>query len=141
RDAVRTTWASPNAIADTKVKCIFLLGLTDNDTVQQHILEEDQKYHDILQVNFKDDYFNLTLKTWSALQWKYRYCNSVPWMVKADDDIFIQPWLLSQHLKSRKDSDLVCRIMKNASVCRTNTSCNYQKWAVSYNMYPNNKYP
>jgi hypothetical protein len=45
---------------------------------------------------FVDTYNNLTLKTISALEWSWTYCNRVKYLLKTDDDVYIHmPVLLA----------------------------------------------
>jgi hypothetical protein len=57
---------------------------------------EKHLYDDLIVANFKDSYDNLTLKTMSTLEWMDSYCNQSEYILKTDDDMFINvPNLLS----------------------------------------------
>ena len=47
--------------------------------------------------DFKEDYFNLTIKHVFALKWIASYCNDVSYILKADDDVIVNLPLL-QHI-------------------------------------------
>lgn len=46
-------------------------------------------YADIIRGNFVDSYNNLTLKTISALEWTHWHCPLAKFVLKTDDDMFI----------------------------------------------------
>ena len=50
---------------------------------------ESQSYGDILQENFHDSYYNLTTKTLMLLKWYNQKCSHVPYLLKCDDDVFL----------------------------------------------------
>ncbi|CAH1772839.1 unnamed protein product, partial [Owenia fusiformis] len=90
RNAIRKTWAE-KAIKNKSIKLIFILGVelefTEKD--QLVIQKESESYRDIIQVDLVDTYKNLTLKSLAMLEWTQTYCDSVRFLVKADDDSFI----------------------------------------------------
>ena len=45
---------------------------------------------------FQDIYYNLTLKTVMGLKWSSIYCSQVKYVMKTDDDIFVNVPLLHQ---------------------------------------------
>ena len=47
--------------------------------------------------DFKEDYFNLTIKHVFALKWIASHCSDVPYILKADDDVIVNLPLL-QHI-------------------------------------------
>lgn len=58
--------------------------------------EEGRTYRDIIQEDFLDTYFNLTLKSILALKWVTQHCTGLEYFMKADDDVFINvPKLMS----------------------------------------------
>jgi len=79
---------------------------------------EKHLYDDLIVANFMDSYDNLTLKTMSALEWVDTYCNQSEFVLKTDDDMFINvPNLLSfidkievRLLKQSKTSSKTCPI-------------------------------
>ncbi|XP_013136024.1 PREDICTED: uncharacterized protein LOC106101369 isoform X2 [Papilio polytes] len=94
-----------DSISDPDFKLVFLLGLpqSDNNTeVQEKIDAEVAKYGDVIQEGFIDSYNNLTLKSIMMLKWFNHNCNdSVRYIMKADDDTYINMPNLVSHLRSR----------------------------------------
>jgi len=94
REAVRATWGS----AREGVRLLFLLGQGQDG--QHAIDEEAAEFGDILQEDFKDAYHNLTLKTIGGLKWSSIFCPQAEFVMKTDDDIFVNVPLLLNSLQS-----------------------------------------
>lgn len=93
RDAIRLTWG-------TAQPTFFFLGIAKQDHVMQleENLQESKLYNDIIVSGFIDTYDNLTLKTSSLLRWVSDRCARAAYVMKADDDVFVNPWLLRKKL-------------------------------------------
>lgn len=93
RDAVRLTWGHFRARSDVAIA--FVLGQAPA-ALEAALVAEDALYGDLIVGNSVDSYQNLTLKTISMLEWKLQYCPQAPYLLKTDDDMFINvPRLLS----------------------------------------------
>ncbi|XP_054904650.1 UDP-GlcNAc:betaGal beta-1,3-N-acetylglucosaminyltransferase 7, like [Poeciliopsis prolifica] len=114
REAVRKTWGREGTVNGKKIKTLFLLGTptTGKDTknLQKLIEYEDQIYQDILQWDFMDTFFNLTLKEVNFLKWFNIYCPGVQFIFKGDDDVFVNTYNLLEFIgfkvEEGKDADL-----------------------------------
>uniref|UniRef100_UPI0037E81D47 N-acetyllactosaminide beta-1,3-N-acetylglucosaminyltransferase 2 n=1 Tax=Semicossyphus pulcher TaxID=241346 RepID=UPI0037E81D47 len=105
RQAIRQTWGQAGWIAGQKwngsrgeesggyVRRVFLLGKEDPEELGVDTSEllrmESQNYGDILQWDFKDTFFNLTLKDLLFWDWFSRFCNRTRFVFKGDDDVFV----------------------------------------------------
>ncbi|KAM9856109.1 UDP-GlcNAc:betaGal beta-1,3-N-acetylglucosaminyltransferase 7, like [Aulostomus maculatus] len=93
REAVRQTWGKEHTVDGKKIKTLFLLGSPttgkDIKNLQKLIEFEDLIYGDILQWDFMDTFFNLTLKEVNFLKWFDIYCSGVQFIFKGDDDVFV----------------------------------------------------
>lgn len=101
RRAIRKTWGalatgSPwpdRRPVNGKVKIGFVFGQGPNWT--EALRAEDALEGGIIQGDFFDSYRNLTLKSLLDLKWVVEFCPQVTYVVKADDDMFINvPYLL-----------------------------------------------
>uniref|UniRef100_A0A3P9KCY0 Hexosyltransferase n=1 Tax=Oryzias latipes TaxID=8090 RepID=A0A3P9KCY0_ORYLA len=114
REAVRRTWGREHTRDGRKIRTLFLLGTptTGKDTKNlQKLLEyEDRIYKDILQWDFMDTFFNLTLKEVNFLKWFDIFCPTVQFVFKGDDDVFVNTPNLLQLIRFRveehKDAQL-----------------------------------
>ena len=100
RTAIRNSWGSVAIHPDQHTKVIFLLGVTTDEVTSRMIQTEQEDYHDILQFNIEDVYKNLSLKSLAMLQWVERFCSDVKYVVKVDDDTFLNTPLLISDLHS-----------------------------------------
>ena len=88
RQVIRDTWAK-DQLTLSNVKVIFLLGQLKNATFQSNVTTESENYGDILQEGFIDTYANLTVKSLMLLKWFSKECVKVPYILKTDDDMYI----------------------------------------------------
>ncbi|XP_054279363.1 beta-1,3-galactosyltransferase 1-like [Macrosteles quadrilineatus] len=112
RSAIRDTWAS---LAEDSARVAFLLGESDNSTLQAKVVEESGIYDDIIQEGFVDSYNNLTIKSVMMLKWVQQHCSSARFLMKSDDDIYLNLPALSEALQpvaKRKNiliGSLICK--------------------------------
>ncbi|XP_040580251.1 LOW QUALITY PROTEIN: beta-1,3-galactosyltransferase 5-like [Lepeophtheirus salmonis] len=99
RDAIRNSWGSKKWREPRNIKVVFLLGHVTNK--QSDIYVENNKNNDIIQEDFKDTYYNLTLKTVMGLKWTSIYCPQAKFVLKTDDDMFIS--IPTLHTALQKD--------------------------------------
>lgn len=106
RTAIRQTWGHYGQRKDISI--VFILGATFDAKIEKVLQREGDMYGDIIRGNFVDSYSNLTLKTISILEWVDVYCSEVKFILKTDDDMFINvPRLLSFINKHQKDKNVI----------------------------------
>ncbi|NWH17117.1 B3GT4 galactosyltransferase, partial [Grus americana] len=71
---------------------------------QTALVAEAARHGDLLQGAFADTYANLTRKTLFLLHWATSRCPAVPFLLKADDDVFVNLPALTNYLASLPDS-------------------------------------
>ncbi|KAM9330633.1 N-acetyllactosaminide beta-1,3-N-acetylglucosaminyltransferase 3 [Gastrophryne carolinensis] len=93
RAIIRQTWGEENRYNNAYVKRIFLSGTSKNQLEDKHLRQllkiESEAYGDILQWDFHDSFFNLTLKQFLFHQWLKGYCPGVNFIFNGDDDVFV----------------------------------------------------
>jgi len=103
RMAIRQTWGHYSQRSDINIA--FLLGSTNDSKLAKDLTDENKLYGDLIIGHFLDSYDNLTLKTVSLLEWVDNYCNNIKFVLKTDDDMFINiPKLLlfiEKHAKEK----------------------------------------
>lgn len=111
REAIRRTWGEEKEVGGKKIKTLFLLGTASKEEERanyQKLLDyENFIYGDILQWDFLDSFFNLTLKEVHFLKWLNIYCDNVRYIFKGDDDVFVSPRNILEFLKDQKQEDLL----------------------------------
>lgn len=88
RLAIRKTWGSESRFLDLTIRTVFLVGVAAPDseeisTETARLEKEHAIYNDLVQADFIDTYFNLTLKTMSGLKWVVTYCPNARYVVFA----------------------------------------------------------
>ncbi|NXO12758.1 B3GL1 acetylgalactosaminyltransferase, partial [Oriolus oriolus] len=92
RQAIRITWGSRDSWWGQRVLTLFLLGQDtrrEDKAAALSVEDESILYGDIIRQDFMDTYDNLTLKTIMAFQWFSEFCSNARFLMKADDDVFI----------------------------------------------------
>ncbi|EZA49949.1 hypothetical protein DMN91_011836 [Ooceraea biroi] len=106
RTAIRQTWGHFGQRRDMSV--LFMLGTTLDPRIEAVLRKEQNMYNDVIRGRFVDTYSNLTLKTISTLEWVDSHCSEVRYLLKADDDMFINvPRLLAFVNKHAKDRNVI----------------------------------
>uniref|UniRef100_UPI0037E9137A UDP-GlcNAc:betaGal beta-1,3-N-acetylglucosaminyltransferase 7 n=1 Tax=Semicossyphus pulcher TaxID=241346 RepID=UPI0037E9137A len=104
REVIRKTWGKEQVLDGKKIKTLFLIGKSSNEAERanhQKLVEfEDYIYGDILQWDFLDSFFNLTLKETHFLKWFSSYCPGVRYIFKGDDDVFVSVENIFEYLES-----------------------------------------
>lgn len=143
RQSVRSTYGSvarggqwPGRPLVIPVRLVFLLGKPPSQ-LQWLLVKADIKEHgDIIVGDFIDSYRNLTLKVLLGLRWTVDHCRRVRYVMKADDDTFINLPLLTTFLLERGERNSIYGHMYlHAPVQRGG------QWAVSNSTYPLDSYP
>ncbi|XP_059379489.1 beta-1,3-galactosyltransferase 2-like [Carassius carassius] len=141
RDAIRSTWGSERLVGDKTVSVLFLLGLPtseERETLQQNLLQESEKYHDLIQSDFWDNYYNLTIKTMVMLEWLTVYCPNALYAMKVDSDVFLNvKTLVNMLLSAPKQNYMTGLVARNAVVLRNPDS----KWYLPKTVYEPPFYP
>lgn len=136
RRTIRETWGhGPHRV-------LFLLGAVQFPAEQADLEEENRVYRDLVQGDFLDSYRNMTYKHVMALKWTAYYCPGARYLLKTDDDVFVNsPALLdflAQELSPWGARRLIlCEPFTFAHVKRSYRS----KWRVSPREYPGHMYP
>ncbi|XP_077343801.1 UDP-GlcNAc:betaGal beta-1,3-N-acetylglucosaminyltransferase 7 isoform X1 [Lithobates pipiens] len=142
RDVIRKTWGKEKTVNGKKIRTLFLLGTAMKEEERanyQKLLEfENQIYGDILQWDFLDSFFNLTLKEVNFLKWMTIYCHHVPYIFKGDDDVFVSPINILDFLDGNKIPDLfVGDVLYKAHPIRKKDN----KYYIPTSLYSKNLYP
>ncbi|KAL4646603.1 UDP-GlcNAc:betaGal beta-1,3-N-acetylglucosaminyltransferase 4-like [Arapaima gigas] len=143
RMALRGTWGKQGSINGKLVKLVFLVGQSP-DKVKgyplQKLLEyENKQFGDILQWDFLDSFFNLTLKEIHFLRWFSQECQAAKFVLKGDDDVFAHTSNLVEFLEDYSPSNhlFVGDIISPAFPIRNPAD----KYYIPMEMYRSHAYP
>ncbi|KAJ8971937.1 hypothetical protein NQ314_000470 [Rhamnusium bicolor] len=139
RMAIRETWGSERYILGNNVSLYFLLGETVNSSMQNDVLLESDEYGDIIQERFIDSYNNLTLKSIVMLKIATTYCANTKYLLKIDDDMFVNvPRLIEMLLERNNSKNLILgKLICGARPIKDSRS----KWYSPKYMYKGKLYP
>ncbi|XP_033099677.1 beta-1,3-galactosyltransferase 5-like [Anneissia japonica] len=138
RRFVREYSGKARVVNDKRIQHIFLLGKTNNETLQQRTEQESNTFGDIVQGDFLDTYGNLTLKTLMGFQWIRDFCSEATFVLKVDSDIIVNYNALIPHLVTSPTNGFVeGRVQASAYPLRSK----YSKWYIAEEDYPETTYP
>ena len=117
---------------------VFLLGAVSTDSLQSKIVAESEEYGDIIQTDFIDSYHNLSFKGLSQLQWVKNFCNNTRYLVKSDDDLYIDIFQMRKVLKAIRPGArcIVGRIFPRTRITRSGKG----RLDVKRSLMPGSKY-
>ena len=100
RNAIRQTWGNESAAMGLGFVRLFLLGVgkSAESALQSSIEEESHVHHDIIQQDYQDTYYNLTVKTLMGMNWVAAHCPQARYVMKTDSDMFVNTEYLIQKL-------------------------------------------
>ncbi|XP_074502191.1 N-acetyllactosaminide beta-1,3-N-acetylglucosaminyltransferase 3-like [Sebastes fasciatus] len=111
REVLRKTWAKERLHNGVWIRRVFIVGNTDpnplleRERMNKLLQLEQREYNDILQWDFKDSFYNLTLKQILFLEWMEINCPHARFLLNGDDDVFANTDNMVKYLQSLKDND------------------------------------
>lgn len=101
RNLIRSSWGNKTGLR-SDMRVIFAVALSLNEQTNKKIEQEAHKYNDILQEDFIDDYFNLTIKVIGAFKYVTENCrpDSYSFVMRINDDVVVRRDELIKLLKS-----------------------------------------
>lgn len=88
RMVIRHTWGTDNAL-HRKWKTVFLIGEGQDVSISDRISREAQIFGDIIQGDYAETFANKVFKIQSGFEWAAKYCSDFQYMLKTDDDVFV----------------------------------------------------
>lgn len=138
RTSLRSTWLKHSKNNTSNVRYFFLLGETFNTTLREIVRRENMIYRDIVEAQFRDSYKNLTVKTIMGLKFAISYCKHAQYVMKTDDDVFINIKMILKILQHDSvPKDTVFGNCKRGKPKRNPLS----KWYTSVRGFPHSTYP
>ena len=140
REAIRRSWGESNQYKHTVIS--FLVGLPEDPATRTKIEEESEAHSDVVLNNIIDHYENLSLKTLSAFHWFQTLCRRAEFLLKVDDDMFVQVNKILQKVRKLLDIDPVPRvILGNVSSGWKPVRNPRSKYLITESQYPGERYP
>jgi beta-1,3-galactosyltransferase 1 len=139
RNSIRHTWVNNTYFTSQSgvVKVLFLLGKSNESTIQRQLELEFERFQDLLQGDFIDSYYNLSLKGTMAYKWVTERCGNAKVIIKVDDDVVVNMVeILANINKFMKPRSVVCNLAVQAPIFRNETD----KCFVPNSLFPSTKY-
>ena len=144
RRAIRRTWGSVvnggewphNRTIGLNLKLAFIFGLHKDPAWNAHLRRENEELGDVIQGDFLDTYKNMTLKSLLGLKWVTEKCPSVKYLLKSDDDMFLNlPSLVRAVESSMPRRSILGPLCLGSPVSRVG------KWGIPKSLFPFSRYP
>lgn len=141
RNALRQTWLTYTEKNTRNIRYVFLLGETKDEMARKAVLGESAKFNDIIKEDFIDSYKNLTYKTIMGLRWATTYCSHARFLLKTDDDMFVNIPNLMRALLKIGDDKLKTTVIGACNQRSAPIRNKKSKWFASSDSYPDRFYP
>ncbi|XP_069009472.1 N-acetyllactosaminide beta-1,3-N-acetylglucosaminyltransferase 3-like [Embiotoca jacksoni] len=109
REVLRKTWGKERLHNGVWIRRIFISGTMDvgfeKKRLNQVLQLEQREYNDVLQWDFDESLFNLTLKQILFMEWAERNCPNARFQLDGDDDVFANTDNMVEYLQSLEDND------------------------------------
>lgn len=144
RQAIRETWGRARTYGNQTVVTVFLLGNSsplDHFPDLRGILGREAELHkDVLQWDYRDTFFNRTLKEVLFLEWFSQNCPRARFVLKGDDDVFVNTLRVIKFLEGLPEDEerdlFIGDIVSNAGPLRDRTLRTFIPESVFVGRYP-----
>lgn len=138
RMCIRKTWGFYKNRPELEI--VFLIGNSVNSTMNTEVQKENQLFNDIVKINLLEDYYNLTYKTVAMLEFVISHCQGAKFLMKLDDDIFVNIPKILMFLESHRNDKrkIYGNLLEGKDPIRDQTN-KYFASEIEYsgNIYPN----
>lgn len=124
------------------IRHVFIVGKGDHMN-NQTIQEEANEHKDLLLLDENETYQNIVQKHLALIEWAIDNCSNAHFVIKLDDDVFVDVKLLVQHLflhenvPASLEPFTYCNCIEKAKPIRNKIS----KWAIDEKQYAKDFYP
>ncbi|KAH9490692.1 Beta-1,3-galactosyltransferase 1 [Bulinus truncatus] len=134
RQRIRETFGNETLFLPFHVRVAFLLGKTQNKTLETVLWFEHATYRDTVMGDFLDDYHNLSLKGAMGYRWVSQHCSNSRYVLKMDDDVIVNMFKLLysfyNHMNGKRKS-IFCNLWFKGTM----PILRQGKWKVESNIF------
>ncbi|XP_041050406.1 beta-1,3-galactosyltransferase 9 [Carcharodon carcharias] len=102
REIIRKTWANMSQVQGYGLLTLFAIGIPQTQATQEEINKEYENHRDIIQGTFSDSTNNVVLKTIMIMRWAVTFCSKALFILKSDEEAFVNYRSLVEYLLSLK---------------------------------------
>ena len=121
REELRQTWAAPDLLVGHLSRLVFIMGRPTEHRLLLQLQNESKIHGNIVMEDFVAAYDNLTYSPIAALRWVTYHCPNVSYVIKDDDDVYVNIFKLVHVLYTdyRSESQFfLCAAHHNAVIKR-----------------------
>jgi len=146
RKRIRETWGKHTNYPGVEIRVVFFVGLpqlntTDGRLHQDYLKYESKRYGDVVQEDFLDTYKNLSHKGVGALKWISTYCNHTAYVLKTDDDMFVNMYVILNHLQLLHAQNFRRRLIMCYVFWKMHVDREGGQWSLTKDYFPDDLYP
>ncbi|KAK0061981.1 beta-1 3-galactosyltransferase 1 [Biomphalaria pfeifferi] len=134
RQRIRETFGNESFFLPFRVRVAFLLGKTQNKTLERVLWFEHVTYNDTVMGDFLDSYYNLSIKGVMGYRWVSQYCANSKYVFKIDDDVIVNMFKLLysfyNHMSGKRKS-IFCNLWYKGTMPILRSG----KWKVEPNIF------
>jgi beta-1,3-galactosyltransferase 1 len=119
----------------------FILGESADPELNLRLVNENDEYGDIIQGEFLDSYRNLSFKSMVAWRWIKHNCMNAKFVLKIDDDVFVNTRSLLDFIRNRTRFDPPRHAMAGMTMSTGPIRAPGHMWYVSKEEFPDNSFP
>uniref|UniRef100_A0AAV2KSM7 Hexosyltransferase n=1 Tax=Knipowitschia caucasica TaxID=637954 RepID=A0AAV2KSM7_KNICA len=102
REVLRKTWAQERKVNNLWIRRVFISGTSGSGEEKMRLNKllraEQNENNDIIQWDFDESFFNLTLKQILFLEWMEKNCPNTRFLLNGDDDVFANTDAMVEYL-------------------------------------------
>jgi hypothetical protein len=130
RQVIRQTWGNPKFTSPSDLRVLFVIGLTSNAELNSRIESEFNEYGDLIQEDYLDSYWILTIKVIGAFKWVHENCPKVRYVLRVNDHIHVNVFALINHFKNLASPNSTRYFLEKLATMSKTTTFTNTVWGV-----------
>ncbi|NXX62944.1 B3GN3 acetylglucosaminyltransferase, partial [Scopus umbretta] len=145
REVIRKTWGQERTFEGVFIRRVFLVGVASEAQKAKKLnwllRLEQQEHGDVLQWNFRDTFFNLTLKQVLFHSWLEKHCPGVRFIFNGDDDVFVNTDNVIRFAMSTQGTQEQHLMVGHLFIDNSPVRVQYSKYFVPRQLLASERYP
>lgn len=137
RQMIRETWA--NWVNNSNQTLYFFISKPRDQFSKKKLKLENEDYKDLIFLPVEESYYLLSFKVLSILKWSTDHCPNIKFVIKCDDDMFVNWPNLNEFLISNQNQTNL--IFGKANEYPEPNRDETSRWYIPYEEYSKDYYP